>query len=193
MWGPELNYIEIFYFPQDTPVSAGPTEIAAGTHFGQVTLEPEEERRKRLRPEFENVFSEDGLDRVLCDGPAGTIVVHHKSVLHRRAEVTESRRRHMLKWHFWRTSPPTRDWIPQPGFDLQTAFYGPREVNRFVAHMLFWLWGMADDFRIVGSQGWPDSNENQIHPSYGFPGKATMPVRSHLYSQQVVPLFAQVS
>ena len=58
----------------------------------------------------------------------------------------------------------------QPEFDLQTAYYGGHDIARFVAHSLFWLHGRGDDYRIVGGQAWPASIENQIGPSWGFPG-----------------------
>ena len=31
--------------------------------------------------------------------------------------------RHMLKYSYWRTEAPTRDWIHEPNFDFQTASY----------------------------------------------------------------------
>ena len=77
----------------------------------------------------------------------------------------------MLKYNYFRTWPPTRDWLVEPGFDLQTAFYGGHNIARFVAHNLFWLWGKGDEYRIIGGQGWPASIENQIGPSWGFPGR----------------------
>ena len=30
VFGPELNFVEVFYFPQDTPVELGPTELVPG-------------------------------------------------------------------------------------------------------------------------------------------------------------------
>ena len=35
LFGPELNFLEVFYFPQDTPAAAGPTEVSRG---GDVTV-----------------------------------------------------------------------------------------------------------------------------------------------------------
>lgn len=31
IFGPELNFLEVFYFPQDTPLEIGPTELMPGT------------------------------------------------------------------------------------------------------------------------------------------------------------------
>ena len=36
VFGPELNFIEVFYFPQDTPPELGPTEILPGSHLHRV-------------------------------------------------------------------------------------------------------------------------------------------------------------
>ena len=64
LFGPELNYIEVFYFPQDTPVVAGPTEVVPGTHIGRASVED------RARDVVEG--------SVMCDGPAVRIVPNAK-------------------------------------------------------------------------------------------------------------------
>jgi hypothetical protein len=69
IFGPEVNFIEVFYFPQDTPVAFGPTELAPGTHIGPSRRAPED-------------------TGVLTAGPAGTLGIHHQSILHRRAAST---------------------------------------------------------------------------------------------------------
>ena len=109
-----------------------------------------------------------------CSLEQGTLAIHHQSILHRRAAVSVAQPRHMLKHNYFRTQPPQRDWLIEPEFDLQTAYYGGHSIARFVAHNLFWLWGMEDQYRIIGGQGWPHSIENQIGPSWGFPGKGRL-------------------
>ena len=74
----------------------------------------------------------------------------------------------MMKYNYWRTVPPARDWIVESDFDLRTADYGGHNLARYAAHMFYWLSGRADQFRIIGGQGWPWSSANQIGPSYGF-------------------------
>ena len=149
VFGPELHFVEVFYFPQDTPAALGPTELIPGTHLGP--------NRREL--------SEKG---VLAEGPAGTLGIHHQSILHRRGESTASGIRHMLKYNYWRTTPPQRDWIGEPGFDPHRAYYGGHNIARYVAHLYYWLSGAADQYRILGGQAWPWSSPNQIGPSYGF-------------------------
>ena len=149
VFGPELNFLEVFYFPQDTPVKLGPTELLPGSHLALTRRELEDE----------GVFSE---------GPAGSLGIHHQSILHRRGKSTATGLRHMLKYNYWRTVPPQRDWIVETDFDFHTAYYGGHNTAQYVAHMFYWLCGKGDEYRIIGGQGWPWSTKNQIGPSYGF-------------------------
>ncbi len=148
VFGPELNFVEVFYFPQDTPVELGPTELVPGTHIGP--------------------SQGTGGEGIMSDGPAGTLGIHHQSILHRRAASTATGRRHMLKYSYWRSTPPQRDWIVEADFDFHTAYYGGHILARYAAHMFYWLCGKGDRFRVIGGQSWPWSTENQIGPSYGF-------------------------
>ena len=152
VFGPELNFVEVFYFPQDTPAGLGPTEVLPGTHIGPT----------------ERNIEEQG---VLIAGPAGTIGIHHHSILHRRPVSTSTGVRRMLKYNYWRTTPPRRDWITQDDFDFRNATYGRHQQSIFVAHMFYWLCGKGDEFRVVGGQGWPFRVPRQIGPSYGFDAK----------------------
>ena len=149
VFGPELEFAEVFYFPQDTPPELGPTEIAPRTHIS------------RSDGDFAG-------ESVLAGGPAGTLGIHHQSILHRRGASTASGVRHMLKYNYWRTSPPCRDWIEDPEFDPRTAWYGGHAHCQYVAHMLWWLQGKGDEYRIIGGQGWPFRTPNQIGPSHGY-------------------------
>ena len=58
VFGPELEFVEVFYFPQDTPAELGPTEFVPRTHF----------RMQDYQGDFEGV---------LASGRAGTIGIHH--------------------------------------------------------------------------------------------------------------------
>jgi hypothetical protein len=149
VFGPELNFLEAFYYPQDTPDELGPTEVVPGTHIGRTPRDN----------------SEGGL---LMAAPAGSFVIHSQSILHRRGESTATGLRHMLKYNYWRSAPPVRDWIVEPDFDFRTAYYGGHDVARFVAHMHYWLCGKGDEFRTIGGQAWPWRTPTQIGPSYGF-------------------------
>ena len=152
VFGPELNFVEVFYFPQDTPVELGPTEIAPSTHI-------------------RNSRDKEPANVVVSEGPADTLGIHHQSIMHRRGVSTATGLRHMLKYNYFRTVAPERDWIAESGFDLRTAYFGGHNLARYAAHMYYWLCGKGDDFRVIGGQGWPWQTENQIGPSYGFGAK----------------------
>ena len=138
VFGPALNYLEVFYYPQDTPRVCGPTAVMPGSHIGSRGAPPDDEHG------------------VVCACPAGTLVLHHQSIQHRRHEITVSMPRHMLKFNYWRSTAPRRDWATEPGFDPATAFYGGHGVAKFVASSLFWLWGRAPaEYRLIGGQAWP--------------------------------------
>ena len=153
IFGPEIRFLEVFYFPQDTPVELGPTELVPGSHIQPASR-----------------ASEEG--GVFCDGPAGTIGIHHQSILHRRGKSTAKGLRRMLKYNYWRTTPPARNWVVEEDFDFQRAYYGGHGTARYYAHMFYWLCGKGDQFRIIGGQAWPWQTENQIGPSHGFDAAA---------------------
>ena len=39
VFAPELEFVEVFYFPQNTPVEMGPTELVPGTHFRMTVVD----------------------------------------------------------------------------------------------------------------------------------------------------------
>ena len=149
IFGPELRFLEVFYFPQDTPIELGPTELVPGSHIQRTSREADEAG-------------------VFCAGPAGTIGIHHQSILHRRGQSSATGLRRMLKYNYWRSAPPVRDWIVEEDFDFHAAYYGGHATARYYAHMFYWLCGKGAEYRIIGGQGWPWRTENQIGPSYGF-------------------------
>lgn len=152
VFGPDLNYIEVFYLPQDTPIEFGPTEVLPGSHV--IPADPKREHQG-----------------VSTDCPAGSFVVHFHSILHRRKGSTAKGRRYMLKYDYWRTVPPERDWIIESDFNFHRATYAKGVAARYVAHMFYWLCGKGHEFRVIGGQGWPWKTGNQLRPSYGFDSK----------------------
>ena len=166
-YGPELKYLQVFYFPQDVPRELGPTEVVPGSHFlysiGQ-TRQNYMGHYGRIRGSHELVAS------------AGTVVLTVYSIWHRRAASTATGVRHNLKYCYFRTTPPKRDWITEADFDLATADYGSgiltyRQQYRDVinnAEMFCWLCGKSEKFRFIGGQGWPLVNTYPDRP-YGVP------------------------
>ena len=139
-WGPELNYLQVFYYPQDTPEVFGPTEVLPGSHLFNASA--------RYMSHYGNIRG-----TVKTTAPAGSIFITVYSIWHRRSASTAEGMRHMLKYNYWRTVPPERDWIIESDFNFEAADYGP---NRFQsAHMFYWLCGKKEEFRWIGGQGWP--------------------------------------
>ena len=111
--------------------------------------------------------------------PAGTIVLTVYSIWHRRSTASGNGLRNLLKYNYWRTESPHRDWIREPDFDIATANYkleDPTFREQFrdcndAAEMYFWLLGQSESFALAGGQGWP-LNRNvgkYMESPYGVP------------------------
>ena len=100
---------------------------------------------------------------VYATSPAGSIFITDYSIWHRRSESWGSGLRNNVKYNYWRTSEPKRDWITDSDFDFATADYrlnGETYRRQFqdtydAAEMYFWLRGEHEKFKIIGGQGWP--------------------------------------
>ena len=84
-FGPELNYLQVFYYPQETPAEMGPTEVAPRSHVAKTSR------------------ATDWTGGVSTASPAGSVFVTVYPILHRRARATGSGVRHLLKYKYWRT------------------------------------------------------------------------------------------
>lgn len=163
--GPELAYLQVFYYPQDTPVEMGPTEVLPGSHrlFSQAPLMAHYGRL---------------AGTASTTAPAGTIFITDYAVWHRATAKPSPATRNLLKYNYWRTVAPKRDWIIDPAFDMKTvdySFNGRRLGVQFQdaidnAEMFFWLCGKHHEFRIIGGQGWP-LPAHRMSPAMGYPGE----------------------
>lgn len=152
--GPELNHLQVFYYPQDTPMESGPTEVLPGSHF-LFSLQSWMGHYGRIR------------GAVLTAAPAGSIFLTVYSIWHRRSASTAHGIRNMLKYCYWRTVPPQRDWLIEPDFDFghdhspSYRLEGPTFRQQFrewydTAEMFYWLCGQTHDFqRVLGGMEWP--------------------------------------
>ena len=70
----------------------------------------------------------------------------------------------LLKFNYFRTTPPLHDWVIQPDFSIAMADYelhgSPTFRQQFRdcydnAHMFLWLSGKEERIHIVGGQSWP--------------------------------------
>ena len=169
-YGPEVNYLQVFYYPQECPREMGPTELLPGSHF-LVT-------RQRSMAHYGNIR---GAYHAVA--PAGSIFITIYSIWHRRSASTGSGIRNNLKYNYWRTAPPRRDWIIEPDFDVATADFSvgrdmdlvqPTFRDQFRdcadgAEMYAWLCGKSDGFRLMGGQGWPLPPHKWLDAPYGVP------------------------
>ena len=169
---PELNFLQVFYYPQDTPLEMGPTQIVPGSHL--------------IRNKGKFMFHLDGIRGAIpTAAPAGSIFITVYHIWHRRGPSTASGIRNLLKYFYWRTTPPKRDWITEQGFDFASADYagGPtgdygyvelfRDVIK-VAEMFLWLCGRHESFQNLGGQSWPLTADRNDTP-YGFPTELPRP------------------
>ena len=163
VYTPALNYLQVFYYPQDTPIELGPTQIVPGTHLV----------RNQARFMY-NLGSIRGM--MPTAAPAGSIFVTVYSIWHRTGTCTSDETRNLLKYFYWRTTPPMRDWVVEPDFDFATADYRSPVAQFFeqcrdqvkVAEMFLWLCGEHEKFQDLGGQSWP-LHANRLGPAYGFP------------------------
>ncbi len=117
MFSRDLNYLQVFYYPQDTPKEIGPTGLVPGTHFLRGA--------RRFMKHYGNIRR-----GVLTTAPAGSIFITHYSILHRATTATSSGIRNLLKYNYRRTVSPKRDWIVDPDFDFtQVEFHNSDSVH----------------------------------------------------------------
>jgi hypothetical protein len=164
---PKLNYLQVFYYPQECRMENGPTELLPGSHHIYSTA--------RYMAQYGQMRG-----TYYAAAPAGSVFLTVYSVWHRRSASTASGLRNLLKYNYWRTTPPARSWIHEPGFDAKSADFcmdRPHLREQFQdcydnARMYYWLCGQADSFHLMGGQGWPTPG-NYLEGTYGFPGEPT--------------------
>ncbi|RAP77913.1 phytanoyl-CoA dioxygenase family protein [Paenibacillus montanisoli] len=166
---PTVNYLQVFYLPQDVTLDMGPTAFLPGSHLINYDT-----AYMAHYGNFRNQF--------LTVAPAGSVLITAYPIWHRATTKTSTATRNLLKYNYWRTVPPTRDWITDPNFDPITADYkggdGRRGYTVFsqprvsiepvnvAAEMFNWLSGTLDQYRLVGAQGWPLETEKGYDPDY---------------------------
>ena len=159
----ELNHLQVFYYPQNTPLEMGPTQLVPGSHL--------------VRNQAHFMAHLGAIaGTVSTTAPAGSIFLTTYQIWHRRGRATARGLRNMLKYFYWRTTPPVRDWIVEADFDFAKTNYGSpiaELVEQFrsdvkVAKMFLWLCGKYEQFQNLGGQSWPLPAKRNDVP-YGFP------------------------
>jgi hypothetical protein len=149
------NLLQVFYIPQSNTKEMGPTLFLPGSHIVPIA-----------REELDHFGHLAGQAATVA--PGGSVFFTAYSIWHRQSEKIDQSTRNLLKWEFWRTAPPKRDWIVDPDFDFAGADYSYtnpyfsgatrkwQSVLR-VAEMFYWLCGKKDEYNVVGGSGWPFS------------------------------------
>ena len=152
------NLLQVFYIPQANRMEMGPTLFLPGSHLVPIAREDIER--------FGNLAGQ-----AATAASAGSVFVTAYSIWHRQPPKIDQSTRNLLKWVYWRTELPERDWLADPNFDFAGADYtftndyfcGAtrkwQSVPR-VAEMFYWLCGKADEFYMVGGAGWPYSSSD---------------------------------
>ena len=152
--GHALNHLQVFYYPQETPLELGPTDVLPGSHF-LFNL-------NKFMGHYRSVSR-----AVHTAAPAGSIFITVYSIWHRRPTSTAPGVRNMLKYLYWRMSPPERDWVVEPDFDLadlndlenthhEGALPVPEQFRDWhdIAEMFYWLCGKSGEFKeFLGADG----------------------------------------
>ena len=151
-----LDYLQVFYYPEDCSPELGPTEMLPGSHL------------LRTKANMMSHYGHIAGTRSTAS-PAGTIFLTIYSIWHRRSRATaaatgtRSAFRNLLKYNYWRTAPPRRDWIVDPDFDFSTAIFNPPVEPLFeqfqgaigAARLFAWLCGEPAEYDFRGGQNWP--------------------------------------
>ena len=136
-----LDYLQVFYYPSGATKEMGPTEIVPGSHLSPARY-PMLGRIKSLK-----------ISK-LTTSPPGSIFLTAYSVVHRRSNSTYSGVRDNLKYNYWRTTEPLRDWAFDPDFNFSWLSSMARPLFGVdQARMFAWLCG--EDWEHIGGQSWP--------------------------------------
>ncbi|MBM3276595.1 MAG: hypothetical protein FJY95_00730 [Candidatus Handelsmanbacteria bacterium] len=150
-----LDYLQVFYYPSDTPEGMGPTEVVPGSHF--------------VRSKSNYMRHYDCIRHgVRTAAPAGSIFLTIYSIWHRRGKSTGEGVRNLLKYNYWRTTPPRRDWLADLAFNFSWIHLssGRPTFEQFMdgigaAELFTWLCGLEQEYHFQGGQCWPVSAINR--------------------------------
>ncbi len=144
IYGPKIDCLQVFYYPQDTPLELGPTEVMPGSHF-LFSL-------ANYMDHYQGI-----ADTLHTAAPAGSIFVTIYHLWHRTGASTATGIRNLLKYWYTRTVEPQRDWIVEDDFDIESTYNMRaghhdcgREMHRTfndTAEVFFWLSGRHGDYR----------------------------------------------
>ena len=112
-----------FYYPQHSPVEVGPTAIWPSSQY------------HNTQPPF------DKADELALSGDAGTVVIVHYDVFHRKMLNCSDQNRYMMKFLFTRMSEPTEPSWNHQGVDWQVS---DDQQEQIWQHLWNWHLGKQD-------------------------------------------------
>lgn len=157
VYTPRLDYLQVFYIPEACSDDMGPTVLLPGSHF-----------MRTKAPMMAHYGTLKGT--VSTAGPAGSIFLTVYSIWHKRSAATSgpkgvSKFRNLLKYNYWRTQHPVRDWVTGDEADFSHTRFDPPSggFEQFqggisAARMFCWLCGIEDEYEKKGGQCWPIAN-----------------------------------
>ena len=161
---PRLETLQVFYYPQDTPCVLGPTQLIPGTHMLHA--------KRRFMSHYGAVRS-----AVSSEASAGSIFITHYGIWHRATTATGTGIRNLLKYNYWRTASPVRDWITETEPDFTQMDFSPfggaldKHFAVQVARQFMWLCGYGEGFDFKGGQSWPMTAGAGCQSTEGLPAQ----------------------
>jgi len=92
-----IHHLQFYYYPQSVELQDGPTMVLPGSHF-------------RLIDRDAIAHYGDILGQVSLTVPAGTVALTKYGIWHRAGPKLNATPRGMIKFSYFRTAPPKRDW-----------------------------------------------------------------------------------
>ena len=97
-YGHGVNHLQCYYYPQEVGPEDGPTMVLPGSH-------------QRLIDREAIAHYGDILGQLSLTVAAGSVVMTHYGIWHKAGPKFNDQRRTMLKYSYFRTAPPARDWL----------------------------------------------------------------------------------
>ena len=135
--GHRTRRCQAFYYPQDTTVELGPTNVVPGSHY--YNHEPD---------------AEVGEETPFC-GAAGSITIVHYDLWHRRSEKTGDGQRFMYKFLFMRMEEPI-----SPTWDSNNISWPEADDRRNGIWKTMWEWSAGGNGN--GSHGAGGGNIGEL-------------------------------
>jgi hypothetical protein len=95
--GYDVTTLQCYYYPHAVEIADGPTMILPGSHCRAVDREA-------------IAHYGDVLGQVSLTVPAGSVALTRYGIWHKAGPKTNNKKRSMIKFSYYRTSPPVRDW-----------------------------------------------------------------------------------